>query len=380
MQLELRTADPLGRWSAALPIELDSPRTLVVAFGSSRLADEAALVRSVGSAFPQSKVVGCSTAGEISGTTVSDGGVSLAVARFDDTRLRMARVPITEAAHSRQAGQAIAQQLSDPSLRAVFVLSAGLGVNGSELVRGLNSALDSSVVVTGGMAGDGDRFQRTWVLSGDSVKDQTVVAVGLYGDHVRVGHGSKGGWDVFGPERRVTRSVGNVLYELDDRPALELYKRYLGDRAAGLPATALLFPLALRADATSTAKQVVRTILAVDEAQQSLIFAGDVPQGSLAQLMQANFDRLIDGAAGAGGSARLKDEQEGPVLSVAISCVGRRLILGERIEEELEAARDALPEGTQQIGFYSYGEISPLASGSCELHNQTMTLTTVAEA
>ena len=74
-----------------------------------------------------------------------------------------------------------------------------------------------------------------------------MVAVGLYGEHVKLGHGSKGGWDTFGPERIVTKSDGNVLYELDDKPALALYKEYLGDRAAGLPGSALLFPLALRA-------------------------------------------------------------------------------------------------------------------------------------
>ena len=189
---------------------------------------------------------------------------------------------------------------------------------------------------------------------------------------------SKGGWDRFGPERTVTRSEGNVLFELDGKPALDLYKTYLGERASGLPATALLFPLALRARAGEE-KSLVRTILAVDESARSLTFAGDVPQGSLAQLMRANFDRLVDGAEGAALMTRGRCGKGRSTLAVAISCVGRRLVLGERTEEELEAVGDVLPEGARVLGFYSYGEISPFATGRCDLHNQTMTLTTLQE-
>jgi hypothetical protein len=329
--------------------------------------------------FPRSLVVGCSTAGEIHGTQIHDGSVSVAVASFDKTRLGYAQASVESAAGSRAAGEALARSLVGPELRAVLVLSDGLNVNGTELVGGLNAVLPDGVVVTGGLAGDGDRFKRTWVIAEGGARSNVVTAVGFYGDDVRVGHGSKGGWDIFGPERLVTRSEGNVLFELDGRPALELYKSYLGDRAAGLPATGLLFPLSLRSNDDKDQKRLVRTILAVDEATQSLTFAGDIPTGSRAQLMRANFDRLVEGAADAAIMTGAADDAQGPVLSVAISCVGRRLVLGERTEEEIEATLDALPPGAQQVGFYSYGELSPFASGRCDLHNQTMTLTTISE-
>ncbi len=209
-----------------------------------------------------------------------------------------------------------------------------------------------------------------------------MTAVGFYGDHIQVGHGSKGGWDKFGPERQVTKSSGNVLYQLDGRPALELYKEYLGERASGLPATGLLFPLAIRTSQTE-GKVLVRTILAVDEATQSMTFAGDIPEGVFAQLMRANFDRLIQGASEAATltiNSHNSLPSNSPTLCIAISCVGRRLVLGERSEEEVEAALEILPKGSRQIGFYSYGEISPYQSGTCDLHNQTMTLTTITEA
>ncbi len=357
----------------------DPARRLVVLFGTPDLPNQPDRMADLARICKDFTVVGCSTSGEIYGSQVKDGTLVGAVVDFDRTTVRSAFAPVESAADSYLAGMSIARALLAPDLRALFVLSDGLHVNGSELIRGLNSVLPESVVVTGGLAGDGDRFQRTWVLREGRPQSKFITAAGLYGSHVRIGHGSKGGWDQFGPERVITRSKGNVLYELDHKPALQLYKEYLGDRADGLPATGLLFPLSVRVGASSD-KRLVRTILAVDEAAQSLTFAGDLPEGALAQLMHANFDRLIQGASDAG--ALISSECRGPnrTLAIAISCVGRRLVLGERTEEEIEATLDVLPPGTQQIGFYSYGELSPYASGRCDLHNQTMTLTTISEA
>jgi hypothetical protein len=231
--------------------------------------------------------------------------------------------------------------------------------------------------VTGGLAGDGSRFVRTAVCLDGPVPSAQVVAVGLYGERLQIGYGSVGGWDPFGVERRITRSRGNVLIELDGEPALDLYRRYLGEHAAGLPSSGLLFPLAIRGDDNDTA--IVRTILAVDEAERTLTFAGDVPQGCRARLMRANFSRLVEGASGAAriaaGASSAPTE-----LAILISCVGRKLVLKQRIEEEVEAVAEILGTATVQAGFYSYGEIAPFASAArCELHNQTMTVTTISE-
>jgi hypothetical protein len=381
MHLETLTFLPAMGWSIDPLPQRDSDRTLVVVFGASSFLDAPAPIIDLVKAYPNSHFLGCSTSGEIHGESIQDDSLTVAIAEFEESRLATASAEVASSAASFNAGRDIARSLLRDDLRAVLVMSDGLGVNGSELVRGINSVLPPSVVVTGGLAGDGDRFRRTWVLTRGEPKQGIVSAVGLYGDHVRIGHGSRGGWDRFGPERRVTRSVGNVLYELDGKPALDLYKTYLGDRAAGLPATALLFPLALRSAPEDT-KLLVRTILAVDEQAQSMTFAGDIPQGSLAQLMKANFERLIDGASQAAQYAQMgaSSGKPGAVLSIAISCVGRRLILGERAEEEIAAAIEELPAGTKQVGFYSYGEISPFATGHCDLLNQTMTLTTITES
>ncbi len=358
----------------------DSAETLVMVFGASEFLHNPAPIQALRDAFPTSLLIGCSTAGEIFADRVFDHSLSVALIRFANTPLRMVSESVQTMDDSLDVGQRLSQRLAADDLRALFVLSDGLHVNGSELVNGLCDTISSEVIITGGLAGDGDRFQQSWVMADGLPEESKVVAVGFYGDAIRVSFGSKGGWDIFGPERRVTRSIRNVLYELDGKPALQLYKEYLGELAEGLPSTGLLFPLALRAHRDDE-RHRVRTILAVNEAEQSLTFAGDVPQGWLAQLMRANFERLIDGAEGAALDTQqhFLQESQGQKLLVAISCVGRRLVLKERSEEEIEVTLAALEGDVQQIGFYSYGEISPFVKGSCDLHNQTMTLTVFSE-
>ncbi len=367
-------------WSLDAFPAVDAEHSLVLIFGAAGFVEQPGPIRELAQAYPTSIIAGCSTSGEIFGTYINDDSLAVAVVSFGASQLRMATAQVSNSSESSMAGQQLSEQLMDHDLRGVLVLSDGVAVNGSELVQGLNSILPDDVVVTGGLAGDSDRFQRTWVIQAGQPVSGVVSAIGFYGQAVRIGYGSKGGWDIFGPERRVTHSQGNVLYELDGQPALELYKRYLGDLADGLPATALRFPLAVR-EGGDEEKSVVRTILSINENDQSMTFAGDIPEGAHAQLMRANVDRLVDGAADAAMMTRGScPDQIGPVLAIAISCVGRRLVLGESTEEEIESTIEVMPAGTRQVGFYSYGEISPYASGHCDLHNQTMTLTTISES
>ncbi|HUG24456.1 FIST signal transduction protein [Piscinibacter sp.] len=366
-------------WDSPLPAEMDGPQTLVLAFAASEFSANPAPFSQLAAAFPKSVLVGCSTSGEIAGTQVHDASVSVAVVRFDHTRLRRAFTRVDGAADSFDAGVRLAAQLGGEDLRAVFVLSDGLCVNGTPLVDGLTRHLPAAVSITGGLAGDGSRFAHTWVLDRDQPEANCICAVGFYGERLRVGHGCDGGWSDFGPERRITRSEGNVLYELDGEPALDLYKTYLGERAEGLPGTALLFPLSVRRDAAS--QRVVRTILGIDEARQALTFAGDVPQGSIARLMRANTDKLICSAALAARQAVQSLPETDDALIISVSCIGRRLILGERTEEEIETVLEGAPLRAAHVGFYSYGEISPsVPGGASELHNQTMTVTVFSEA
>jgi hypothetical protein len=359
---------------------MDSPSTLAVVFGGRASRDAEAAVAEIAARLPHAVIAGCSTAGEIHGDHVADASLSVALACFEHVTLRKVMLPIRDPVEAFAVGRDLGRALAGPGLRAVFVLSDGLHVNGTRLTSGLREALPDGVVVTGGLAGDGERFASTWVIGERAPTDRCVTAVGFYGDRLRVGHGSQAGWSSFGPERSITRSEGNVLFELDNKPALALYKSYLGERATGLPATALLFPLAVWAPGDNGAP-LIRTILAVDEAAQSLTFAGDIPQGYRARLMRTNIESLIQ-SAGLAGVRAAQDFPDGSApLSIAVSCVGRRLVLGERTEEEIESVQQALPRAARQVGFYSYGELSPRHRGGyCDLHNQTMTVTLFDEA
>jgi len=365
-------------WSAQLP-KWDSQSTLIIAFAAPEMADDQTWFNDLKAQFPNSVITGCSTAGEIFGESIDDNSVSIAITRFEKTRLTVSSAKISSASNSIAAGEVLARPHIDADLKALFVISEGLNVNGSALVKGIGQVVSPSTIVTGGLAADGPNFKKTWVIHGDQIVSGVVTAVGFHGDAVHFSHGSQGGWQIFGPERHITRSKGSVLYELDGQPALDLYKQYLGELANELPSSGLLFPLQIR-DKKNLGKPLVRTILATDEKEKSMTFAGDLPEGWTAQLMRANFESLVDGASGAASQTSIEDHH-GPTLAIAISCVGRRLVLRERAEEEVEATLEKLPAETLQVGFYSYGEICPFEKLlNCELHNQTMTLTTIWEA
>ena len=372
-----RWTDTVG-WRVSRTTGAMQAPQLVLFFGAPEAIAMPPALEALRADYPTAHIIGCSTAGEICETQVADGTIVATAVHFEHTRIRAACHPLADARDSAAVGERIARDLASDGLAHVFVLAEGLHVNGSDLVSGLRNGLPATVAVTGGLAADGARFEQTTVYCDGETSRGAVAAVGFYGDRLRVGYGSMGGWDSFGPDRLVTRAEANVLYELDGGSALELYKRYLGPHAATLPASGLLFPLSLRGETGEP--RVVRTILGIDEDAGSLVFAGDIPQGGYARLMKANVDRLIDGAHGAATACYEPVGTAAPSLALLISCVGRKLVLKQRTEEEVESVRSVLGDETVLSGFYSYGEIAPFAASTkCELHNQTMTITTLTE-
>ena len=354
---------------------------LVLYFGASDALSTEAWYRELRTMYPNAHIVGCSSGGQIQQAGFSETGIAAVAVRFAATRIRIATEAVVDSSQSRVYGTALGGRLSDKDLVGVFVLSDGLNVNGSELVRGLLSAVGRTVSVSGGLAGDGARFIQTRVGADAPPQPLTIAAVGFYGSAIRFNCGSGGGWDTFGVPRRVTRSSGNELFELNGSPALDLYERYLGDEAAGLPGTALLYPLKVW-DPERPSHDLVRTVLAVNREARSMIFAGDVPQGSKAQLMRGEFTRLTAGATEAASQAAARQSEYGVPggLALLVSCIGRRLLMGQRIEDEIQAVREVFSSEVLQLGFYSYGEIAPhSSSGVCDLHNQTMTITVISE-
>ncbi len=367
----------LGQESALAP----SPSADLVLYFAGRSAMQAGCHQQLHRHFPHATLVGCSSGGHALGDEIADdGGVGVAV-RFDATRLRLVQQDGTTPANSHASGRHLGEQLAGPGLAGVLLLSDGLHVNGSALAAGIAEALGPDIPVSGGLAGDGAAFGQTLIGAGDAAPaERRIAAIGFYGDAIRFGHGSAGGWERFGPERRITRAEGTVLHELDGAAALDLYERYLGDEAAGLPSTALLYPLRIW-DPRDPEGAVVRTVLGVDREARSMTFAGDMPNGWKAQLMRGGTDRLAMGAAEAGRMAAERCPTEAhDSLAILVSCIGRRLLMGQRTGEEIEAAAAQFAPGMPVITFYSYGEVSPQHGRACELHNQTMTITLLREA
>jgi len=349
---------------------------LLLAFGSGNDCDGQVLVDWWQDTFPDATLAGCSTAGEICDTSVLTNTIVVTAIEFEHSAIQIADVNFDLPVCSLTLGRELATQLSHEGLRMCFVLCDGLSINGSKLVEGLNETLPANCLVTGGLAADGKRFEQTQVCLNTAYGPHKAVAIGFYGEHLEVGCGSLGGWAPFGPDRLITRSEGNILYELDGRNALELYREYLGEYARELPSSGLLFPLKI---STPSGEDFVRTVLATDDENGTLTFAGDLPEGAYARLMRANSDRLIDGALGAAEKA-LGTISQAPSLAILISCVGRRMVLEQRVEEEIEAIRDVFGNDTALSGYYSYGEICPQHNqGAATLHNQTMTITTLIE-
>ncbi|TFF34731.1 FIST signal transduction protein [Mucilaginibacter psychrotolerans] len=356
--------------------------TMVLGFAGKEVLLSSNVYATLRADYPTGHIVLCSTAGEIYDDMVADDSLSVTALQFEQTELKAITLNIKDYQNSYEAGKALFSELSDVELSYVLLISDGGLVNGSQLVRGIEDVNQNRIPVTGGLAGDGDKFNFTLVGLNQPPAQGNIIAVGFYGEHLKIGHSSFGGWDIFGPEKKVTRSDANCLYEIDGKNALDIYKQYLGKYANELPGSALLFPLYVRTQNSDTS--VVRTILSIDNLKQSMVFAGDIPEGSYIRFMKANFDKLIDAAAFAAVNAvtQFQPFEVGkPKFALLISCVGRKLILGKRIDEEVETIKEIFGPETMLSGFYSYGEISPLnPAAQCQLHNQTMTITTFNES
>lgn len=359
-----------------------SDADLVLVFGERVLVKKPDTYKKLQELYPQAHIMIASSAGEILGTNVTTGAACCTAIKFDHTRLKTVELRIDNIEDSELVGTQVGSQLRSSDLRHVLIFCDGLTVNGTALTKGLAQSLPTDVAVTGGLVGDGEDFKETVVGLNSIPKTKNVIAIGLCGSKCHVSFGSFGGWDSFGPERVITKSEGSVLYELDNKPALALYEEYLGDRAKDLPSSGLLFPLTIRTkDSKGNDVEVVRTILGIDKKAQSITFAGDIPQEATARLMKANMERLIDGAAQAANESSESMGNKASEFALLISCIGRRLVLKSRTDEELEAVSETLGTKCKLAGFYSYGELCPTAptENQCELHNQTMTITTFRE-
>lgn len=362
-------------------IESDDNDTIdvLLVFTGVNLIENNNILSFLATTFKNAHIISCTTAGEINQTNVEDNSIICSAIHFEKTSIETIVDNLSNYKNSFEFGVSLGKKLNKENLTHIFMLSDGNLVNGDDLLTGINSEIGTNIQISGGVAGDGDRFQKTYVGLNEDYKEGNVVLMGLYGDHIHVGTGKKAGWDVFGPEKTITKSAENFLHEIDGENALDMYKTYLGKYASELPASALLFPISIKTKEHNF--YIVRTILSIDNENKIMKFAGNVPEGSTIRFMKSNFDRLVLAASEAGIAAcENLGNKITPEFAIIVSCVGRKLVLANRIEEEVEAAVECFPNTTNIIGFFSYGEISPQKEDHISyLHNQTITITTFSE-
>lgn len=357
-------------------VQLNNP--LVLVFGNRYSLEQKAVLDDIRREFPYQHIVFGSTSGEIIGSNVNEDSVSVTAIEFEKASFIVKRENILDFdKNAMKLGEVLYEQMPQQDLKHLFVISEGSFVNGSSLINGLEAHIATNLSITGGMCGDDARFEKTMASYKEDPKEGEVILIGFYGSSLEITYASFGGWIPFGPERVITNAKGNILYEIDGQPALDLYKKYLGEKSNELPQASLLYPLNVTPDGKK--EPVVRTILNINNEDQSMILAGDVPVNSRVQLMMASVDGIAQGANVA-AKFGMHSRTTVPELALLVSCIGRKLVMNQRVEEEIEQVREVVGDQVPMAGFYSYGEMAPFnGSTSCELHNQTMTLTLISE-
>ena len=356
----------------------DLKEPLVLVFGNRYMLEDKAVYEDIRQLFPDGHIVFASSCAEISSNTVNQDSITITAVEFEKSKFIIKTSNVLNAdLDSYKTGSDLIKQLPQEGLKYVFVVSEGSFINGSQLTKGMSSATEDNLVITGGLCGDDARFEKTLAAYNENPKEGELVAIGFYGDSLEISFSIHGGWTPFGPERIVTKSKDNILFELDRQPALDLYKKYLGDKAKDLPGAALLYPL--NVTSTDESQSIVRSILNINEEENAVILAGDIKENSKVQLMMTNVDNIANASERAATQA-LQYRKNKPELAILVSCIGRKLVLDQRVEEEIEEVIEVIGNDAVTTGFYSYGEIAPFhGETSCQLHNQTMTITLISE-
>ena len=342
---------------------------LVLVYAPPFSLEDPSLLEKLTTQYPKARVLGCSSAGECLDGKPYDNSIVYSAIQFEHTTLRPARVDLPEEKRNEfLAGQALANELAGEDLVMVLLFSEGLAVDCDELIRGIQSVLGSETAIFGGLAGDSLSFERTVVLSNEGVSADAVVAVGFYGDRLRF-ETVTSHFDQSGETIEITAAQGNLLSEINGRPALDVLEEFiLREEGVGITES-LSFPIIIL-DPTTHKPLYCRTIHEYNTEDGTLLAAGSFPVGPAKLInMYDKTNFLIDTRKTSG---RLEKDRH--QFALIISCAARRGTLGNDWMEELSLISEALGE-MSSIGFYSYGEIGKSNFGNFTIvHNQTLNI------
>ena len=358
--------------------------SLVLLFASVRF-DQETLLRGVTSVTREAPLIGCSTAGEILAEGPSRRSV-VAMAIRSDTLQIACGLGVAVGENPREAGRQAAAAVSkgkpaDP--HAFLMFPDGLSGNGAEVIRGVQDVLGLSFPIAGGSAADDFGFTRTIQYFDGRAYGNSVPGILLAGP-ITVGIGARHGWQPLGKPRRVTRAEGNIVQELDGDLAVNLYETYFGKAAASLKSESLadmtiLYPMGM--PIPEEEEYMLRNVLRVDRSG-SLVYAGEVPEGSEVRLMMGSKKKALEAAHRAAEQAKAALGDRPASFGLVFSSCSRSRLFGRQGEKEIQIIRQTLGERVPLIGFYDYGEQAPLTAagfrGRSYFHNETLVVVAVA--
>ncbi len=251
-----------------------------------------------------------------------------------------------------------------------WITPDGLTCNMTEILDGLRQRFGAELPVLGGTAGDHWEFERCFQFCNDEVVQDGIPVLLVYGElHFSVGVAS--GWVPVGEKMRITAAEGRTIREIDGRPAFQVFEEQFGEMVRDAFGE---YPLAVYPPGQEGGEaHYLRAVYSVDEQAGTVDLTSELPEGSTVRLSNVERRRILEGARDSIAAAIDPWRGDEPDLIVIISCAARKWMLGERAPDEYATLRDTMAErgvSAPVIGFYSFGEIAPLA-GENQFHNET---------
>jgi len=323
------------------------------------------------------RIFGASTGDNFIDEEVESGAAALMLLDINPSYFRL-EIKECEIEGVKESASQIGKRAAELFTRPAFlVISGGLTIDGDEILEGFESVCGKDTTIFGGLAADALKMQRTYVFTNDTFTDKGLLALVLNGEKISLNGVAVGGWRPVGMDRVITKSEGNVVYTIDDEPALSFVKRYAGlkdvDTDNGLNfMLASNFQLQLQ---RQDKHPVMRTPMRANTNDGSIVFAGSLPQGSKVKLsLLPGFDVI---EATQAEFVKYKNEQPEADALIVFSCAGRQITLGPYASEEINGIKNIW--NAPLAGFFCYGEIGRVVSGQHEFHNMTCSLAILKE-
>jgi diguanylate cyclase (GGDEF)-like protein/PAS domain S-box-containing protein len=310
---------------------------------------------------PDAIIIGSTTDGEIAHGESSRNGTVISFVEFEKATLKYA---VDISSDSFQRGERLAKKLKTDNSKLFILLSEGLHTNGENFLKGIES-IAPDIKIAGGMAADYANFQKTLVFTKDFILANGAVGVSINSDELEIFNDYNFSWQKIGKKLKITKSEGNIVYEIDGRSAVDTYKHYLGEKVAyKIPSICIEFPLLIEENNTLMARSVIAA-----SGDGSLTFSANMPEGSEVYFGYGNPEEILKHTNVI--PSKLKKFE--PEIIFVYSCMARLHFVGPMINQELKPLADIAP----MSGFFTYGEF--FSNEHNRFLNQTMTVLAMRE-